>query len=391
MMGRREFFAAIARAGLGGAALASLPPWAREALAADPRDRIVRVDRPENSETAFEALGRSWITPNERFYVRNHLGAPLLDRERWRLGVSGHVRNKLTLSLRELQAMPQTEAVVTLECAGNGRGLFELPNTAGIQWQRGAIGTARWKGVRLRDVLERSGVTPEAKHVWLEAYDQGHHADTPPFLRSIPIEKAMDDTLLAHSMNGEPLSENHGAPLRAVVPGWYGMASTKWLIWLRLEDKTPDNHFMVRSYRYNHPGEDAATAPFVQEMRVKSIITHPLAGAIVRRAKPTGAKRDARLGVRVRGLAWAGPAGLRQVDVSADAGASWQPALLVGEQARGAWRFWQCDVVVAAAGPLTILARATDQAGATQPLAARPNANGYGNNSMHGVTFHVRA
>jgi DMSO/TMAO reductase YedYZ molybdopterin-dependent catalytic subunit len=361
---------------------------AADSPAAPGGDLIVRNDRPEHWETTIEALGRSWITRNDRFFVRSHLSTPRIEAADWRLEVTGMVRTPLTLSLADLQALPQVEAVHTLECAGNGRGLFELPSTAGTQWARGAIGTAAWRGVRLSTVLQRAGVTPEARHVWLEAADQAPMPGVPRFLRSIPIEKARDDVLLAHTMNGEPLPELHGFPLRAVVPGWYGMASTKWLTALRVEEHASDNHFMVRGYRYNFPAEDPAAAPAVETMRVKSVITRPLDGE---RVSPTRRDARSRPRLRVQGFAWAGPGGVRLVEVSTDGGKAWRPAGFMGEVAPGAWRAWATEVEVAAPSRVTIWARATDNAGETQPLAARANAGGYANNSIHQVSVRVRS
>jgi sulfite oxidase len=385
---RRAFLATLARAGLGGAALASLPPWAVNALGANlPADFIVRNDRPECWETTLDALGRTWITPGERFFVRNHLSTPRLEIGKWRLEVTGKVRDSLSLSYDDLMAMPQTEAVHVLECAGNGRGLFALPSTSGTQWQRGAVGNAAWSGVRLQSVLQRAGVGSDAKHVWFEAADQAPLPDAPKFLRSIPIEKALEDTLLAHSMNHALLTELHGAPLRAIVPGWFGMASTKWLTKIRLEDRPSDNHFMARGYRYNYPGEDPANAPPVEKMLVKSIITQPTEGATLV-LTPRPAPKKPRL--RVQGYAWAGPAGLRLVEVSIDGGKTWRPAGFMGDNSPMAWRGWATDLEVTPPAKLTLLARGTDNAGDMQPLAARPNAGGYGNNSIHKVTCRVR-
>jgi DMSO/TMAO reductase YedYZ molybdopterin-dependent catalytic subunit len=386
---RRAFLAALARAGLASAALASLPPWARAALASDlPDGLIVRNDRPECWETTLEALGRSWITPNERFFVRSHLSTPRLEVADWRLEVTGLVRTPLSLSIADLDALPQTQAVHTLECAGNGRGLFRLPSTSGTQWSRGAIGNASWGGVRLATVLQRAGIAPEAKHVWFEAADQAPMPEVPKFLRSIPIEKAMEDTLLADTMNGEALPELHGAPLRAIVPGWFGMASTKWLTRLRIEEKPSDNHFMAKGYRWNYPGEDPATAPPVERMIVKSIITQPAEGAVVKLVPRPKGKGKPRL--RIEGFAWAGPAGVRLVEVSTDGGKTWKPAGFMGDTAPLAWRGWATELEVAPPARLTLMARATDGAGETQPLAARANGAGYGNNSIHKVTARVR-
>ena len=389
-MDRRAFLAALARAGMGASALASLPPWARQALAATDAgpDFIVRNDRPEHFETTLEALGHSWLTRNDRFFVRSHLSVPSIEASTWRLEVNGLVSTPLTLSLADLKQLPRVESVHTLECAGNGRGLFELPSTSGTQWWRGAVGTASWGGVRLASVLQRAGVRPEAKHVWLEAADQAPMPNAPKFLRSIPIEKAMDDVLLADTMNGEPLPALHGAPLRAVVPGWFGMASTKWLTALRVEDRPSDNHFMSRDYHLAYAGADPAASAAVETLLVKSLITSPLDGTSV--VGETSAPNQAPT-VRVQGFAWAGPAGVRAVEISTDDGTTWHHADFVGDTAPNAWRAWAGLIPVKPPSRITVMARATDNDGRQQPLVARVNAAGYGNNSIHRVTFDVRA
>jgi DMSO/TMAO reductase YedYZ molybdopterin-dependent catalytic subunit len=392
-MDRRAFLARLSRAGIGATALASLPPWTRAAVAAvaagPTADFIVRNDRPEHWETALESLGHSWITRNDRFFVRSHLSTPRFEAADWRLEVTGLVGSPLTLTLAELQALPTTKAVHTLECAGNGRGLFSLPSTSGTQWERGAVGTAEWGGVRLATVLHRAGVAPEAKHIWLEAADQAPMPGVPRFLRSIPIAKAMDDVLLVHAMNGRPLPELHGFPLRAIVPGWFGMASTKWLVALRVEEQPSDNHFMTKGYRYNYPGEDAAAAPPVETLRIKSVITRPLDGAKLT-LPPRGVKAKPPV-LRVQGFAWAGPAGVRLVEISSDGGKSWRPAGFMGDTAPGAWRAWATEFEVTPPAQLLVMARATDNAGEMQQLEARANAGGYGNNSIHSVTVHVQS
>ncbi|HEY6196000.1 MAG TPA: sulfite oxidase [Candidatus Eisenbacteria bacterium] len=377
---RRRFLATLAAAGPGAAALASLPPWARAVLAAADPGIFVRNDWPEHWETSLAALGGSWVTPTDVFFVRSHFVPPDVDAASWRLEIAGLVETPLAFALADLRGMPAVDAPITLECAGNGRGLFRLPSTSGTQWERGAVGTARWRGVPLRALLERAGVRPEARHVWFEAADQATLPQAPRFVRSIPLEKAMDDVLLAYGMNGAPLGKRHGAPLRAIVPGWFGMASTKWLTRIRVEATPSDNHFMVRGYRYTYPGEDPTAAAPVEALRVKSLITRPLEGSVVRPGP-----------VAMRGFAWAGAAGVKRVEISSDGGASWREATLTGETSPGAWRAWEAQVDAARSGDLVLLARATDGAGETQPMAARANAGGYGNNSIHQVSVHVRA
>lgn len=402
-LSRREFLVAISAAGASALTIGALARWARATMrsaaaaraaasgaagtsAAVAKARATAVPEliernrwPEHWETTLQGLGRSWITRNDRFFVRSHFPAPEIDPKAWRLEVGGLVRAPLTLTLEEVRALPTLDVTHTLECAGNGRALLPLPSTSGTQWERGAVGNATWTGVRLAVLLQRAGVAPEAKHVWLEAADQAPLPDVPRFLRSIPLEKALADTLLAHTMNGEPLSHLHGAPLRAIVPGWYGMASTKWLTRIRVEAAPSDNHFFVKGYRYVYPGEDPAQAPPVEELRVKSIITRPAAGERVAVGK-----------VRVQGFAWAGPAGVRVVEISTDGGKTWRPAGFMGENAPMAWRAWATQIEVEAPATISVLARATDGNGAQQPLEARINAGGYGNNSIHKVTFHAR-
>src|SRR5258706_6911940 len=330
---RRRFLATLAAAGPGAAALASLPTWARAALSAADPGIIVRNDWPEHWETSLAALGRAWLTPNDVFFVRSHFIPPDVDAANWRLEVAGLVETPLALSLAELRALPAVEEAITLECAGNGRGLFRLPSTSGTQWERGAVGTARWRGVPLRALLERAGVRPEARHVWFEAADQATLPQVPHFVRSIPLEKAMDDVLLAYGMNGVPLPKRHGAPLRAVVPGWFGMASTKWLTRIRVESAASDNHFMVKGYRYTYPGEDPLAAAPVEALRVKSLITRPLEGAVLRPGP-----------VAVRGFAWAGAAGGKLVEGSSDGGSSWREGTLTGEAPPGGSRAGETQV-----------------------------------------------
>lgn len=377
---RREFLASLARVAAGTIALGALPPWTRAALAAAPPDLIERNESPEHWETTPAALGRTYLTPNDLFFVRSHFPAPQIDLADWRLRVEGHVTTPLALTLTELQALPPVEAPYTLECAGNGRGLMPLPNTSGTQWAYGAVGTAMWKGVRLSDVLARAGVKPTAKHVWLEAADEAPLLNVPRFLRSLPIEVAASGfPMLAYGMNGTRLPALHGAPLRLVTPGWFGMASTKWLTRIRLEEGPSDNYFMTTGYRYNRPGETPAQAAPVGGLRVKSLITSPVDGARVRRGT-----------LAISGFAWAGFAGVSSVQVSADGGDHWALAR-VDNAPPLSWREFAISLPVAKPGLVTLMARASDGAGQTQPLTPEINAGGYGNHAVHRVTVDVRA
>ncbi|OGF14553.1 MAG: hypothetical protein A2W00_06160 [Candidatus Eisenbacteria bacterium RBG_16_71_46] len=377
---RRAFLATLSGAALAGAALAALGRRARGAPApgAPGWDLRVRGNSPEQWESSLEGLDHSWITRNDRFFVRNHLPAPQVDAASYRLEVAGLVRRPLSMSLAEIQALPAREAAHTLECAGNGRAYFRPFIPTGTLWERGAVGNASWRGCPLSVLLERAQVLPEARHVWFEAADEAPKGE-PRFLRSIPIQKAMAGTLLAYAMNEEPLPALHGGPLRAVVPGWYAMASTKWVTRVRVEPVPSDNRYMVGDYRYFREAETGFAAPPVEELQVKSVITRPLEGAVV----PVGK-------LRVQGFAWAGDAGARLVEISIDGGATWRPAGFMGTNTAYAWRTWATMVDVPEPARLTVMARATDGNGAQQPLYARYNALGYANNAIHSVTVDIQ-
>lgn len=373
---RRAFLSLSARAAAAAPLLSLGTPRMLAAATGVPDGIIVRNDWPEHWETSLAALDGRFHTPARLMFVRSHFPAPDVDADRWRLEVTGLVDRPLQLSLAELRRLPVTTEDVTLECAGNGRGLFALANTSGTQWGRGAVGNARWSGVRAAALLERAGVKPEARHVWFECADRAPLGDVPPFLRSIPLEKARQDTLLAWGMNGAPLAKLHGAPLRAVVPGWFGMASAKWVVRMRLEAEPSPNHFMARGYRYVYPGDATTPPPPVEGMVVKSLITSPREGASVRADD-----------VVVRGVAWTGAGTVTKVEVSLPRG-NWIEAKLLDPPVAGTWRRWSVRITVPA-GAMTLRARATDSNGQVQPDAARANGAGYANNSIHEVN--VRA
>lgn len=371
-LSRREALAAAARLTAGTAAWLSLPRWAAaQALPGkDPR-LIARAVRPPDYETPV-ALLDSFITPTSHFYVRSHLPVPpVVDGASWTLGVTGEVTTPLALRLDDLRAMPATTVTVTLECAGNGRAFFDPP-VAGIQWQRGAVGTARWTGVRLADLLARAGLKDTARVVLM------HGGDRPlgtmaPFVRQVPMAKALNpDTVIAYAMNGEPLPVVHGFPLRAVVPGWEGAYAVKWLTELRVAAAESDGFWIASAYRYPKtrvaPGAAVAPADMapLTGLVVKSLITAPLEGARVPRGR-----------LAVAGFAWAGEVDIARVDVSTDHGATWQPAGLTGEQTRYAWRRFEATVDLPRAESTLLLSRATDANGQTQPMVAAWNPSGY--------------
>ena len=331
---------------------------------------MIRNPRPLDAEAPLGSLS-SFETAPEHFFVRSHFGPPTQLPLAWSLTIDGDVGQPVTLALDQIRAMGGTSRAVTLECAGNGRGVFQLPKTAGVQWQRGAVSTATWTGVPLGALLQRARPTESAQHFWMGAMDRAPHPNVPAFLRSIPRATALDDAFVAYEMNGRPIPLLHGGPLRLIVPGWFGMASTKWLTAIHARRVESDNFFMSRGYRY------ADQSP-VTTMRVKSVIASPAEGARVRGAR-----------LVAKGQAWsgAGSGGISRVDVSSDGGRTWRAARLVGPNQQGAWRGWEADVELTGTGSHSLMARATDRRGAVQPTAAAVNPGGYGNNSIHEVRF----
>ncbi|MBI4888784.1 MAG: sulfite oxidase [Acidobacteria bacterium] len=379
-MDRRSFLDSLSR----GLAATTLFPSIGFAQQGIPKDRlIVRSPRPEDLETPVHLL-TSWITPNELFYVRSHFYTPSIDAGAWTLRVDGEVDRPLDLTMAELRSVPSISQVVTMECAGNGRAFFDPP-VAGVQWEKGAIGTAAWTGVRLADLLNRAGVRPSARYVWLDGADRGL-GRAPDFVRSLPVEKAMHrDTLLVYEMNGEPLPASHGFPLRAIVPGWEGAYSVKWLTHLQVSARDHDGPFVQAGYRYPRrpvaPGSAVPAAETVplRDLPVKSLITMPASNAVISRGVP----------VRIAGFAWAGEAGIRRVDVSTDNGRTWAAARLGPDEARYAWRAFEYVWRPGGGGSYLVLSRATDTRGLTQPIVPDWNPAGYVWNAIDQIRVNV--
>ena len=384
MISRREFLTAVS----GGAAAAMLPrfTWAADLGVAVPgkAGMIVRSARFLDLEMPPEFFN-SWITPVPHFFVRNHMHEPsTLDPEGWRLSIGGEVENPLTVSLTDLAKVEPHTVTNTLECAGNGRG-FQQPKVPGVQWQRGAVGTARFTGPRLRDLLQRAGVKATGKHVMFRGLDE-IPGKVPPFIRSIPIEKAThEDTLIATHMNGSALARHHGFPARALVPGWIGAASCKWLTEIKVLDQEFDGNFMKPGYRMPNqlisPGGEVNpedTHP-ITSLGVKSIIAQPADGSSVKSRS-----------VRIQGAAWAGESSVVRVEISTDGGTTWR-ATRLGNQARYAWRLWDYVWNFPRTGEYTIMSRATDDQGRSQPQTAAWNPSGYLYNAIDQVKIHVLA
>lgn len=319
--------------------------------------KVVTAD-PENSETPLESV-RGWVTPNRLFFVRNHFEVPALDPASWRLRVEGCVERPVVWTWEELTALPERTVFATVECAGNGRS-FLHPPAHGVQWGAGAIGHAEWTGVPLRLVLEKAGVEPTALEVLVEGSDRGTEADHPEemyFGRSLPLAKALHpDTLLALRMNGEPLEPAHGYPVRLFVPGWYGVASVKWVRRIAVLDRHFQGYFQTTKYTVRRQTPKGLETLVVGPMAVKSEILRP------RPCEVLGLGTN-----RVFGVAWAGEDAVAQVELSTDGGKNWNDAQRIGPSAPYSWSLWEYLWEVAESGEYDLVARATSASGQVQP------------------------
>jgi DMSO/TMAO reductase YedYZ molybdopterin-dependent catalytic subunit len=325
--------------------------------------RIVRGEDPLNLEMPFTTLDQ-FITPTKSFYVRTHFTIPAIDRDAWWLHVEGEVKNPFAINYEELLKLESRTIAVTLECAGNNRNFLE-PKAKGVQWGLGAVGTAEWTGVPLSILLDRAVIKSNAREVILEGADGGmlDNPKSPPgqlkFARSIPLSKASADILLAYKMNGSELPPEHGFPLRAVVPGWYAMASIKWLQRVIVTDQPFTGYYQTMDYAYWRRRGDIAELTPLTEMQIKAQIAHPAEGEVV----------TANSNVRVRGAAWTSDGEITKVDLSTDGGATWNEAKLLGESKLNAWRLWEFDwETPSKPGKQTLIARATDSNGRRQPV-----------------------
>jgi DMSO/TMAO reductase YedYZ molybdopterin-dependent catalytic subunit len=331
-------------------------------------ERKVVTAFPENSETPLETI-QSWVTPNRLFFVRNHFDAPVLSPSVWRLRIEGCVEQPLELTLKEIMAMPERSVFATVECAGNGRS-FLKERAPGVQWGSGAIGHAEWTGVSLRHVLERARLRPDALEIVFEGADRGAESDHPDpmnFARSLPLAKAMDpNTLLAYRMNGELLEPSHGFPLRLFVPGWYGVASVKWLQRIEAINQPFRGYYQTVKYTVQRRNRDGLETVVVGPMAVKSEMIRPQPGATLG------------LGMnRLFGVAWAGEEAVAAVEVSTDDGRTWNPAELIGTRAPYCWTLWEYLWEVAEPGEYTLLCRAISASGKVQPAQHNPLHGGY--------------
>jgi DMSO/TMAO reductase YedYZ molybdopterin-dependent catalytic subunit len=292
---------------------------------------LVHRAYPLNGETSVPDLAGGAVTPNGRFYLRDHFDIPNLDGESYRLSVGGLVERSLSLSMRDLHNLRAESLVVTLECAGNGRSLFD-PAVPGEAWGLGAVSTAEWTGVPLIEVIERAGPRLGATELMFRGADgglvEGHDAPI-RFERGLSFDQVREvGALLAYEMNGEPLSSPHGYPLRLIVPGWYAVASVKWLTEIVVTDKPCEAHYQAEKYWYQWVRNGRDERAPVTLMNVRALIASPDQGESLPRGETA-----------IRGVAWSGAGSISRVDVSLNDG-PWREARLVGERRRCAWQWW---------------------------------------------------
>lgn len=322
-----------------------------------------RIYKPLNVEASFLNPPTA-ITSAAHFFIRDHFPVPALDATLWRLEIGGAVENPLSLSLADLKAMPVTTHKCVLECAGNGR-LF-LPNVPeGVQWGLGAAGCAAWTGVSLREVLALAGLKQDAVELVFEGADHGvPEKQLKPkneihYARSVPLEAGTQpEVLLAWQMNGEDLPPAHGAPVRLIVPGWYSVASVKWLTKITVTTRPFFGYFQTVEYAYwTQPGSLPPERIPITKIFLKSQIAHPVLHQQVRAGDIC----------RVHGAAWNSGTPIDSVEVSADKGLTWHSATLDGAAGDHAWQLWHWEWTPSSIGNHTLMSRATDRDGKTQP------------------------
>ena len=370
---------------------AALPLGTRDEVVLDAlpgkKPLLKLTSRPPNYETPISYF-RTPLTPNDAFFVRYHLAdIPEVNAATWKLAVAGDgADGQAELTLDDIKKMPASEIVAVNQCSGNRRGLFQ-PHVAGVEWGFGAMGCARWKGVRLKDILDKVGIKKEAIEIVLDGADGPVVDRTPDFVKSIPVWKAMEETtLIAYEMNGQPLPHFNGFPARLVLPGWTGTYWTKHITSLRAVTKPFEGFWMKSAYRIPI-GKFPVVARFISqetdvntpitEIVVNSLITSPDDGANVKVGN-----------VMVSGIAWDGGYGIRTVEVSTDGGVTWVPAKLGEDLGRFAFRPWSYELS-AKRGKNMVTARATNAIGQTQTTSLILNPAGYNHNVMQTVTFNA--
>ena len=347
---------------------------------------LLQRTRPPLLETPFEVFDRGVFTPNDRFYVRWHLAIipTVVDPATFRLDIRGHVRHPLSLTLDELvREFKPFEIAAVNQCSGNSRGFFS-PRVAGGQWANGAMGNAVWRGVRLKDVLDRAGVQAEAQQVRFNGLDTGILPQTPDFMKSLAIDHARDgEVMIAYAMNGERLPLLNGFPLRLVVPGWYATYWVKMLNDIEVLDKPDDNFWTTKAYLIPDtpfanivPGAQGIKMIPINRMLPRSFFTNIQDGARLKVGQTTV----------VRGIAFGGDAGVARVLFSSDEGQRWQEARLGLDRGKYSFRQWDIPLRLASQGPHTLKIKAVNTVGIAQPDSANWNGAGYMRNVIESLS-----
>src|SRR5215469_14886384 len=349
---------------------------------------ILQRTRPPMLETPVEVFDQGVFTPNDRFYVRWHWAVipTSVDVDKFRVNVHGSVNTPLSLSMKDIMALPRIEYAAVNQCSGNSRGLFQ-PRVAGGQWGNGAMGNALWTGVRLKDVLDRAGVKAGAVQVRFNGLDAPVVPDGPDFIKSLSLDHARDgEVMLAYAMNGEQLPLLNGFPLRLVVPGWFATYWIKMLNDIEVLDGPDTNFWMKTAYTIPDtphadmkPGQANVPMVPINKMVPRSFITNIKPGATLRASAP----------VPVRGIAFGGDAGVKQVDFSADGGKTWSAARLGNDDGKYAFRLWHAKFTPSAKGDLTLMVRCTNTNGEAQPATANWNPAGFMRNVIESTAVTV--
>ncbi len=394
----------LRQAGAAGLATLAAPAWAQTmidlGLPGGPGDRPIATDfpqkgamvlqrtRPPMLETPFEVFDHGVFTPNDRFFVRWHWSAipTSVDVDTFRLAVRGHVDKPLSLSLKELMALPRIEYAAVDQCSGNSRGFFQ-PRVAGGEWGNGGMGNARWTGVRLKDVLDRAGVKPGAVQVRFAGLDNPPVADGPKFIKSLAVDHARDgEVMIAFAMNGQPLPLLNGFPLRLVVPGWYATYWMKMLNDIEVLDAPDTNFWMKTAYLIPdnpradmRPGQADVKFVPINRLNPRSFVTNLKGGETLPAGKPAS----------VRGIAFGGDTGVKQVDFSADGGQTWHAARLGKDEGKYSFRRWETRFTPKAKGALVLMVRCTNSKGEVQPAAANWNPSGFMRNIIESTPVTV--
>jgi DMSO/TMAO reductase YedYZ molybdopterin-dependent catalytic subunit len=378
-------------------------PYARSILAADAAasatgsgtfplvkfpektDLILLTDRPPNLETPLKYF-RDDITSNEAFFVRWHLGIvpTRIDPGGFELAVAGHVKSELSLSLEDLRTKFEPVSVVAVnQCSGNSRSFF-APRVSGGQWANGAMGNAKWTGVRLKDLLAKAGVKAGAVEVTFKGLDKSPAPSVPDFIKSLTVDKANDpDVIIAYAMNDKPLPMLNGFPLRLVVPGWFATYWVKALSEMRVTSEPFTGFWMAKAYRVpakrplldETPDALAVDTVPIGRMVVRSLIVKPEPGEAVKAGQA----------YELDGIAFDGGSGIKQVEVSTNGGKSWSKAALGPDHGKFSFRRWKQSWTPGGAGEHVILVRATNNDGESQPDQPKWNRSGYGRNVIESL------